>query len=178
MHSMPLIFSEKKTLFKPSVFFSYKIGKTKMVIDFLVKNSPIFAEPWRIKNKKSFALWEMDVVEFFGSFKGGSTYYEFQVSPYGQYFDLEIIEPRKKINLEYQSKMKPSAKILSLTSWKATMQIPLNNLKSKKTFSENSLYGNFFACLGRPFERFYFSAYLPKNKKRPDFHQPAFFRKL
>lgn len=51
-------------------------------------------------NTSSHGLWDFDVVEFFvstgSSFQEviSAPYYEFQVSPLGQFFQLKIISPR------------------------------------------------------------------------------------
>jgi len=181
MKKLSLIYSENKRLKPPSVFYKYSQSENFLTIQYRITNSPIFADQYRPKNRSCFGLWMMDVVEFFGRLKGNPTYYEFQVSPYGQFFELEVIEPVKRIDLDYKGELKKSASISkNKTSWNAKMIIPIESLMGNRieSFSKPIIEGNFFAILSKPFNRFYFSAFLPKIKKNPNFHQPKYFKKL
>jgi hypothetical protein len=180
MKELKLVYSEKCSSKPPKVYYEYDLSSKFLTIKWAVENSPIFADPHRPTTPKAFALWMMDVVEFFGRIKGNKTYYEFQVSPYGQFFDLEIIKPMKKINLRYDGGMIHQAKTFGNRRWSATMRIPITKLSSEtnKRLKSLKVEGNFFAILGEPFKRFHFSAFLPKSKKAPKFHQPKYFKNL
>ena len=180
MHKLRLLYAENKKLKPPKVFYDYSIGKKSIDISFKVTKTSVFADPDRSRNKSCFGLWMMDVVEFFGRIKGNPTYFEFQVSPFNQFFELEIIKPMARVNLNYKGNMIHKATISKdKKSWSATMKIPLSSLPSNKKVPENLIIeGNFFALLGKPFNRFFHSAFMPKSTRTPKFHKPKYFRPL
>jgi hypothetical protein len=124
-------------------------------------------------------LWDWDVVELFVSATGSPDrlpYYEFQVSPLGQYLELEIFEPRKRFNRDFKSGFEhKSLKLNDKFSWTAEMAIPLEKLGWNGDPSR--IVGNAFAILGPPESRAYWSLFLGQQTK-PDFHLPQEFKKL
>lgn len=133
-------------------------------------------------DKSQWGLWDWDVVELFVSCAGRLDhlpYYEFQVSPLGQFFELEIFEPRKKVNRDFSSGFAHSVRSQGPGKWEASLRIPLAQLGwDGRT---ESIVGNAFAILGAPSEvpsdRTYRSLFLGHQEK-PDFHVPAAFRRL
>lgn len=126
----------------------------------------------------NWGLWEFDVVELFIRAVGTHPYYEFQLSPLGQPFELEITEPRKIWNTHYRSRFKGSAQVLNDKEWTASFEIPLDSLGAYvETCTSLALEGNFFAILGSPGARTYWSAFLPEQEQ-PDFHTPQYFKKI
>jgi hypothetical protein len=119
-------------------------------------------------------LWDWDVVELFISADPASkTYYEFQLSPIGQFFELEIFEPRKSFNREFNSGFKHHVELVSPTHWRAEMQIPLKSIGWDG--KPASLCANAFAILGEGVKKTYWSLTLPRQEK-PDFHLPEHFQ--
>lgn len=186
MTKLNCLYQDNLKMKAPTVSYDYEVTKKSLILVFKVKGTEkVFGESYRPKDKPAFALWEMDVVEFFGRYKDQQSYFEFQVSPYGQFFELEILEPRKKINLEYKSGITKKVKLAAnKKDWEAKIEIPLLSLTHDKTDVKNEvpILGNFFAILGQPMNRFYFSSFLPVNihsetgeKVKPDFHQPKYF---
>lgn len=118
--------------------------------------------------------YDFDVVELFVTFsETGFPYYEFEVSPYNEKFQVRIVsrtQPRQEgVDLGLVS----TATILP-RGWTAELKIPLKPLGWDG--DPRKIRGNFYSILGRA-PRSYWSSFLPKAKK-PDFHQPQFFQPL
>jgi hypothetical protein len=114
-----------------------------------------------------------DVVELFVTFSDtGFPYFEFEVSPFNQTLQANIVSRtrhREGVDLGLVS----SATIMP-HGWTAELKIPLKPLDWDGDASK--IRGNFYATLERA-PRSYWSSFLPKAKK-PDFHQPQFFQPL
>lgn len=143
--------------------------------DFKVSHSPLCVNPNWSTSESIWGLWEKDVVEVFVRGDRQSRYFEFQVSPLGQYFELEIFEPRVRTNRSYVSGANFSAAVKEGNGWSASLRIPLKSIMW--TGEDEQLVGNAFACLGPVEKRTYWSLFLPEQKK-PDFHLPKYFRPL
>lgn len=155
----------------------FSLHSHNLIVDFEVKNQPDpHVNPSLAKDSSQWGLWDWDVIEVFLQPRSGDpTYYEFQVSPLGQHFELEIFEPRKRFNKEFKSGFTVSTRELSgLNSWAAQMRIPLKNLGWDGRLE--SLKGNAFAILGND-PRTYWSLSLPAQDQ-PDFHLPHHFVSL
>lgn len=116
-----------------------------------------------------------DVVELFVTFsEAGFPYYEFEVSPYNQTFQVKIVshtEPfQEGIDLGLVS-----AATISPRDWHAQLKIPLKPLGWDG--NPSNIRGNFYTILQRAPKRSFWSAFLPKADK-PNFHQPQFFQPL
>jgi hypothetical protein len=116
-----------------------------------------------------------DVVELFVTFsQTGFPYFEFEVSPYNQTFQVRIPgggQPRQEgvdLGLVSTATLRPGG-------WNAEFRIPLKPLGWDG--DPTKIRGNFYSILGRGSTRSYWSTFLPKAKK-PDFHQPQFFQAL
>jgi hypothetical protein len=146
-----------------------------LAVEFSVKGSPARVNPTLAMDRSQWGLWDWDVVEVFlrlGESPG--TYYEFQVSPKNQYFELEVFEPRKRFNREFASGFGHRAAITE-NGWHAEMRIPISKLGWDG--NPESVYGNSFAVLGEAEQKTYWSQFLTYQEK-PDFHLPEFFRPL
>jgi hypothetical protein len=170
---------------KNSIFFHCQKDKNNLNVFFScdLKKKKLYSDHSLSKKKSAKGLWEFDVVEIFvtaSSNKNALPYYEFIVSPEDQFFELEILEPRKKTNENYKSgflfKSEIQKKETSLL-WNVEMKIPLEKIgvDLKKKESEVHLRGNAFAIFGEPHEREYWSLFLPRQEN-PDFHLPQFFK--
>jgi hypothetical protein len=102
-------------------------------------------------------------------------YFEFEVSPLGQYLELKILEPRKHVDRTFRSGFTRVVRRLSDTDWEAELGIPLERLGWNGDPAQ--VTGNAFAALGPKSARDYWSLYLEPQSK-PDFHLPQFFKKL
>jgi hypothetical protein len=130
------------------------------------------------KDESQWGLWDWDVVELFlscGGMRSHTPYYEFQVSPVGQFFELEIFEPRKRFNREFRSGFEHSVNKVGEGAFEIRMSIPLIPLGW--IGDPATIFGNAFAILGAPEKRIYHGLFLEPQIK-PDFHLPAEFKRL
>jgi hypothetical protein len=116
-----------------------------------------------------------DVVELFVTFsQTGYPYFEFEVSPYNQTFQVRILshaQHQEGVGLGLVS----TATLRPANGWDAELKIPLNPLGWDG--DPKKIRGNFYSVLGRSSTRSYWSTFLPKAR-HPDFHQPRFFQTL
>jgi hypothetical protein len=116
-----------------------------------------------------------DVVELFVTFsETGYPYFEFEVSPYNQNFQVRILthtQHQEGVDLGLVS----TATIRPVSGWDAELKTPLNPLGWDG--HPKKIRGNFYSILGRGSTRSYWSTFLPRAK-HADFHQPQFFQTL
>jgi hypothetical protein len=118
--------------------------------------------------------YQFDVVELFVTFSdSGFPYYEFEVSPYNQTFQVRIVSAKQ--HQEGVDLGLTSTAAVVTGGWNAELTIPLKPLGWDGDPSK--IRGNFYSILGQGRSRSYWSAFLPKAKK-PDFHQPQYFKPL
>ena len=118
--------------------------------------------------------YEFDVVELFVTFSAtGFPYYEFEVSPYNQTFQVRIVSARQ--HQEGVDLGLKSTATISPGSWTAELKIPLKPLGWDG--KPENIRGNFYSVLGQPPKRSFRSAFLPRAAKA-DFHQPKYFQPL
>ena len=103
-------------------------------------------------------LWDWDVAEtFIGSdFQNIKRYREFQVSPHGEWVDLDIDRnPSPPIhNVEWNSGYEVKARIDEKEKvWYGEMRIPINTIDTRKPEAGLSLRINFFRFQGAPADR-------------------------
>jgi hypothetical protein len=117
--------------------------------------------------------YAFDVVELFVTFSdSGFPYFEFEVSPFNQSFQVRIVSHalhQEGVDLGLMSR----ATIVP-HGWTAELKIPLKPLGWDG--DPKNIRGNFYSILERA-PRSYWSSFLPKAKK-PNFHQPQFFQSL
>jgi hypothetical protein len=115
-----------------------------------------------------------DVVELFVTFsETGFPYYEFEVSPYNQTFQVRFVSRTRHedgVDLGLAS-----TAALRTGGWSAELKIPLKSLGWDG--DPGKIRGNFYSVLERAPGRSYWSVFLPKAPK-PNFHQPQFFQPL
>jgi hypothetical protein len=118
--------------------------------------------------------YQFDVVELFVTFsETGFPYFEFEVSPYNQTFQVRIVstkEHHEGVDLGLMSTATPVT-----GGWNAELTIPLKPLGWDGDPAK--IRGNFHSILGQGQQRSYWSAFSPKAKK-PNFHQPQYFKPL
>jgi hypothetical protein len=115
-----------------------------------------------------------DVVELFVTFSPtGFPYYEFEVSPYNQTFQVRIDSPKE--HKEGVDLGLMSTATISPEGWTAELKIPLKPLGWDG--DPQGVRGNFYSILGPGRQRSFWSAYLPKVAKA-NFHQPRYFKPL
>jgi hypothetical protein len=120
-------------------------------------------------------LYMFDVVELFVTFsETGFPYYEFEVSPYNQTFQVRIISHTQPFQEGIDLGLVSAAKIVP-GGWTAELKIPLKPLGWDG--DPGKIRGNFYSILERAPKRSFWSSFLPKAKKA-NFHQPQFFQPL
>jgi hypothetical protein len=116
-----------------------------------------------------------DVVELFVTFsETGFPYYEFEVSPYNQTFQVKIVSHTQPFQEGIDLGLVSAAKILP-GGWTAELKIPLKPLGWDG--DPGKIRGNFYSILERAPKRSFWSSFLPKANKA-NFHQPQFFQPL
>lgn len=117
--------------------------------------------------------YQFDVVELFATFsQTGFPYYEFEVSPFNQTFQVRIVSAREHhegvdLGLTSTATVVPGG-------WNAELKIPIKSLGWDGDPAK--IRGNFYATLGQG-QRSYWSTFLPKAAKA-NFHQPQYFEPL
>jgi alpha-galactosidase len=118
-------------------------------------------------------LWDRDVAEvFLQPDRFGEKYYrEFEVSPNGQWLDLDIT-PRGLRHIA--SGMRSSVKVdEARREWTADLAIPMSAITARFEPAQPWRV-NFFRCEGRDRGRYY-SAWQPTETETPNFHVPQKF---
>ncbi len=158
---------------KTSVRFESYLEGHQLKVRFEVRSSKSpHVNPALSLSGSQWGLWDWDVVELFLRV-GPEAYYEFQVSPLNQHFELKIFEPRKRFDRDFTSGFTHRAFGLNGgQGWGAEMDIPLHALGGSPGAVD--LIGNAFAILGAGVERTYWSLHLPPQEV-PDFHLPERF---
>jgi hypothetical protein len=114
-----------------------------------------------------------DVVELFVTFsETGFPYYEFEVSPFNQTFQVRIVS--RALHQEGVDLGLVSSATIGPGGWTAELRIPLKSLGWDGDPKE--IRGNFYSTLERA-PRSFWSSFLPKAKTA-NFHQPQFFQPL
>ncbi len=102
--------------------------------------------------------YQFDVVELFVTFSPtGFPYFEFEVSPYNQTFQVRIVGARE--HFEGVDLGLTSTAEISRGSWTAELRIPLKPLGWDG--DPDKVRGNFYAILGQGRQRSFWSVFLP-----------------
>jgi hypothetical protein len=122
-------------------------------------------------------LWKHDVAELFLSDPVSGRYFEFNLAPNGAWWTCEFTAPRIRADVA-EIAMPEIATFSELSgdgSWLAAMAIPLDLLRARLDFGNNT-HINVTMILDSPEQRF-FSAN-PLKGQEPDFHQPGCFSQV
>ena len=118
--------------------------------------------------------YEFDVVELFVTFsETGFPYYEFEVSPYNQTFQVRIVSAKQ--HQEGVDLGLTSTAAISPAGWTAELKIPLTPLGWDG--NRKNIRGNLYSVLGQTHKRSFWSAFLPRATEA-NFHQPQYFQPL
>jgi hypothetical protein len=137
-------------------------------------------KPNPVTNAETNLLWNWDVAEaFIGSdYLKTSVYKEFQVSPQGEYVDLDIDrdDPKGQKGVEWQSGFAVAARIDSAKKiWYGEMRIPFASLDVKTPHAADELRLGLFRIEGAEPHRIYV-AWRPTGATT--FHVPSAFGSL
>ena len=125
-------------------------------------------------------LWKWDVAEvFIGSdFRNIRRYKEFEISPQGEWIDLDIDldSPRHEDGWVWNSGFQAAARIdAAARIWYGFMRIPYAAVDTRPASSRNTLRVNFFRSQGARPQR---KAIVWQPTHRPTFHVPEAFGSL
>jgi hypothetical protein len=159
------------SLLKDPVQAHTSLADDALTVRFTVASPSINAKKLLAPNEHPY---EFDVVEVFVTFSdSGFPYFEYEVSPYNQTFQVRIVSRREHhegVDLGLTSTVE-----ISRSGWTAQLTIPLKPLGWDG--DANKIRGNLYSVLGPSKKRSYWSAFLPKTT-RPDFHRPEYFKPL
>lgn len=129
---------------------------------------------------ETYELWNWDVAEVFigDDFKNIRRYKEFEVSPQGEWVDLDVNldNPPHETGWVWQSGCQVAARIdAARNTWYGFMRIPWSAIDSRTPAASNELRINFYRCQGSGPDRKYI-AWQPVQ--RPSFHTPEHFGTL
>ena len=147
---------------------------------FVCKFDQLYSKPDPSTTRETNRLWDWDVAEtFIGSdFKDIKRYREFQVSPHGEWVDLDIDRnpTPPNHNLEWNSGYEVKARINEKDKvWYGEMRIPMDKIDTRKPQAGQVLRINFYRFQGPPPDRKRI-AWQPTNSD--NFHVPEAFGRL
>lgn len=154
---------------------SFTLEKGVLKAHFEVKTAALFAK--EVFGPEDFP-YQFDVTELFLSFGGGGEnnypYFEFEVSPYNQTYQVRVREKGKPVEERLELCLQSQAKIVK-GGWTSDFSIPLMPLGWNGNVE--SIVGNAYGIAGQKPNRSYWGLTLPREEK-PNFHKPEFFQKL
>ncbi len=126
---------------------------------------------------ETYELWNRDVAEVFigDNFRNFRRYKEFEVSPQGEWVDLDVNldDPPHEAGWIWQSGCEVAARIDPAQKvWYGFMRIPWPSLSSRPPAAGNQLRINFYRCQGSDPDRKYIT-WQPTH--RESFHTPEAF---
>jgi hypothetical protein len=128
-------------------------------------------------NEETYELWNWDVAEVFvgADFKNIRRYKEFEVSPQGEWVDLDVNldNPPHEVGWVWKSGCEAGARIdVARKTWYGFMRIPWAAIDSRPAAVGNELRINFYRGQGRA-PNLMLIAWQPTGK--PTFHVPESF---
>jgi len=147
---------------------------------FICPYEELYSKPNPSTTTETNRLWEWDVAEvFIGSdFQNIKRYTEFQVSPHGEWVDLDIDrnpDPPKH-NVQWNSGFEVKARIAADKKiWYGEMRIPVDKIDARKPQAGQELRINFYRFQGPPPNRNRI-AWQPTNSD--NYHVPEAFGTL
>ena len=130
--------------------------------------------------KETNQLWDWDVAEVFvgGDFKNIRRYKEFEISPQGEWVDLDIDRdhPLPEGGWLWNSGFKAKARVDDARKiWYGEMQIPVKSIDTRSPAPGLEMRINFYRCQGPPPKRVYI-AWQPTHAET--FHVPEAFGRM
>jgi hypothetical protein len=128
-------------------------------------------------NEETYELWNWDVAEVFigADFQNIRSYKEFEVSPQGEWVDLDVNldNPPHETGWVWKSGCEVAGRIDAARKiWFGFMRIPWLSIDSRPPAAGNELRVNFYRCQGSDPDRKYVT-WSPVH--RESFHTPEFF---
>ena len=150
--------------------------KQNLYILFVCPYEELYLKPSPNTSEETNELWNWDVAEtFIGSdFKNIRRYKEFELSPQGEWVDLDInLDRHDDTGWKWNSGFEVSARIDAAAHvWYGAMRIPYAAIDTRPAEAGNTLRINLFRCQGPPSARHYLAWRAPMGDS---FHVPEHF---
>lgn len=151
-----------------------------LYILFVCPYSQLHLKPGPNLNAETYGLWDWDVAEVFigDDFENIRHYKEFEVSPQGEWVDLDVNlgTPPHETGWVWQSGCEVAARIdAARRIWYGFLRIPWASISTREPAVGSQFRANFYRCQGAEPERKYI-AWRPVN--RASFHTPEAFGTL
>ena len=127
--------------------------KDNLYFLFICPYEELFLKPSPNIKQETYELWNWDVAEVFisSNFKDIKRYQEFEVSPQGEWIDLDIDlhKPHHEVGWTWNSGFEMSARIdAAAHHWYAAMRIPLSSIDTRPATAGNTFRMNLFLSEG------------------------------
>ena len=178
--SLP-VYMEKDTFGKPVPRYRTEVRtrwtKDNLYFLFICPYEQLHLKPAPNTNQETNELWNWDVAEvFIGSdFSDIKRYKEFEVSPQGEWIDLDVDlhKPHHEDGWTWNSGFEAAARIDQKQHvWYAAMRIPFSAIDARKPVPGNTLRLNLFRSQGPPAHQHEITWQAPRSKT---FHVPERF---
>jgi len=178
------VFAENNPLGEPTPANRYEIRSRwtdkHLYFLFICPYTDLYLKPNPTTTEETMKLWEWDVVEIFAGadFENIKRYREYQVSPQGEWIDLDINSGALNADKQWlwnsgfthRARISPDRKI-----WYAELKIPFATLDERPPREGNEIRINFYRFSGRPPQRVS-TAWQPTGKR--SHHVPEAFGRL
>ncbi|MBI2821396.1 MAG: carbohydrate-binding family 9-like protein [Acidobacteria bacterium] len=157
--------------------------ETSLCFQFLAPYQDLNVNQMWASDESVCGLWEGDVVEVFLRPEISQAYFEFEVSPLGQWLDALIRQPHSDVDFAWRSEMKVRCEIEPQhRTWTAELILPFQAMGAALQVDLQPAPGdvwkvNLFRIAGFEPARAYL-AWQPTFTPRPDFHLPQAFGNL
>jgi cellulose/xylan binding protein with CBM9 domain len=147
---------------------------------FICPYETLHLKPGPVTNGETNKLWDWDVAEVFvgADFQHIRQYKEFEVSPQGEWVDLDIDKdfPKPEGGWKWNSGFECKARIDAAKKiWYAEMRIPMESIDKRRPAPGLEMRVNLYRCQGPPPDR-KFIAWQPTGQH--SFHVPEAFGRL
>lgn len=154
--------------------------QTSLYVLFVCPYHQLHLKPHADTAEETYGLWNWDVAELFigSDFKNIQRYREFEVSPRGEWVDLDVDLglPDHTTGWAWRSRCEVSARIEPKAKiWYAAIRIPFSDIDDQPPFPGRKFRLNLFRCQGPPESR-YLVAW--RSPMQDSFHVPERFGQL
>jgi Carbohydrate family 9 binding domain-like len=153
-------------------------SKQFLYVLFVGRYEAMYLKPEPVVDKDTVPLWDWDVAELFigADFDNIQRYKEFEVSPQGEWVDLNVRKDLNEFDWHWNSGFEPAARIdREAKVWYGAMKIPWKAIDSKAVKAGSEFRVNFYRIEGAPPSRT-FLAWQPT--KSASYHVPEAFGRL
>lgn len=155
-------------------------SKQYLYLLYIGRYGAMHLKPNPVTDRDTVPLWDWDVAELFlgSDFNNIQRYKEFEVSPQGEWVDLDVRKDLKEFDWHWNSGFEPAARIDSEHKvWYGAMKIPWKALEdgSREIKAGNEYRVNFYRIEGAPPDR-KFLAWQPTMSA--SYHVPEKFGRM